>query len=190
MFHSRKLNKKINKLHECCLRIVYSDNTSSFEELLENDNSVSVFQRNTHVLATELYKIVNGLSPEIMKEFFTFNENTTFDARNKTKCHSRAIKSVFFGSETLSHLTRKIWELVPVEIKNVESVACFKRAIEKFKPRSVLVTYAGCMFFRLVSFNLLYDTSQTCFIFFFVFFCFYHISFSFFRNIGQLTLIS
>ena len=31
MFHSRKLNNKINKLYERCLRIVYSDNTSSFE---------------------------------------------------------------------------------------------------------------------------------------------------------------
>ena len=60
MFHSRKLNNKINKLHERCLRIVYSDNTSSFEELLETDNSVSVHHRNIQVLATELYKIVNG----------------------------------------------------------------------------------------------------------------------------------
>ena len=41
MFHSRKLNNKINKLHERCLRVVYSDNVSSFEELLETDNSVS-----------------------------------------------------------------------------------------------------------------------------------------------------
>ena len=77
MFHSRKLNNKINKLHERCLRIVYSDNTSSFEELLETDNSVSVHHRNIQVLATELYKIVNGLSPEIMKEVLTFNDNTS-----------------------------------------------------------------------------------------------------------------
>ena len=70
MFHSRKLNNKINKLHERCLQIVYSDNTSSFEELLETDNSVSVHHRNIQVLATELYKLVNGLSPEIMKEAF------------------------------------------------------------------------------------------------------------------------
>ena len=34
MFQSTKLNNKINKLHERCLRIVYSDNTSSFQELL------------------------------------------------------------------------------------------------------------------------------------------------------------
>ena len=38
MFQSTKLNNKINKLHERCLRIVYSYNISSFEEPLETDN--------------------------------------------------------------------------------------------------------------------------------------------------------
>ena len=36
-----------------------------------------------------------------------------------------AMKSAAFGSETLSHLAPKIWEPVPVEIENVESVACY-----------------------------------------------------------------
>ena len=53
MFHSKKLNNKINKLHERSLRINYSDNTSSFEGLLETDNSISVHHRN--ILGTELY---------------------------------------------------------------------------------------------------------------------------------------
>ena len=61
MFHNRKLNNKINKLHELCLRIVYSDNASSFEELLETDNYVSVHHRNIQVLANELYKVVKGI---------------------------------------------------------------------------------------------------------------------------------
>ena len=47
MFHSRKLNNKIKKLHERCLRIVYSDNASSFEELLATDNSVSLHHQNS-----------------------------------------------------------------------------------------------------------------------------------------------
>ena len=134
MFHSRKLNNKINKLHERCLRIVYSDNTSSFEELLETDNSVSVHHRNIQVLATDVYKIVNGLSPEIIKEVFPFNENTSYNTRNKRKFYSRSIKWVTFRSETLSQLSPKIWELVPVGIKNVDSVASFKRAIKEWKP--------------------------------------------------------
>ena len=35
MFCSRKANNKINKLHEGALRIVYQDNISNYEELLE-----------------------------------------------------------------------------------------------------------------------------------------------------------
>ena len=60
---------------------------------------------------------------------FPFNGNTTYNTRDKRTFHSTAITSVTFGSEKLCHLPPKIWEKVPVEIKNVELVACFKRFI-------------------------------------------------------------
>ena len=41
MFHSRCLNNKINRLHERCLRMIYNDKISNFEELLNKDNSQS-----------------------------------------------------------------------------------------------------------------------------------------------------
>ena len=108
MFHSRKLNNKINTMHEKCLLIVYNDNTSSFEELLEIDNSISVHQKNILILAIELYKIVNGLSPVIMKDVFPLNNNLSYNTRNRRTFHSRPIKSVAYGSETLPHLAIKI----------------------------------------------------------------------------------
>ena len=43
------------------MRIIYNDNISFFDDLLEIDNSVSVLYRNIQVLATELYKFVNSL---------------------------------------------------------------------------------------------------------------------------------
>ena len=89
--------------------------------------------RNIQVLVTELYKIANGFSPEIMEEVFPFNENTFYNTKNKRRFHLRSIKPVTFGSETLSHLAPKIWEFGPVEIKNVDSAASFKRAIRKCK---------------------------------------------------------
>lgn len=58
-------------MHENYLCIVYSDNTSSYEELLETDDSVLMHRRNKQILATELYEIVNGLSPDIMKDLMT-----------------------------------------------------------------------------------------------------------------------
>ena len=38
MFHSRKLNHRINRIHERALRIVYKDEKSSFRELLQKMN--------------------------------------------------------------------------------------------------------------------------------------------------------
>ena len=41
MCHSRTNNRKINRLHERCLRIIYNDKQASFIKLLEKDNSLS-----------------------------------------------------------------------------------------------------------------------------------------------------
>ena len=134
MFHSEKLNNKTNKLHESCLRIVCNSKTSTYEELLESDNSVSVHFRNVQALATELYKVVNGFSPDTMKDVFPLNENSFYNTMNKRTFDSSHIRTAHFGSETLSHLAPKINELVPEEVKKLESVASFKNAIKKWKP--------------------------------------------------------
>ena len=68
MFHCRSFNNKINRLHELCLTITYNDKSSSFEELLVKDNSVSIQYNNIHSLTIEMYKIVNGISPEITND--------------------------------------------------------------------------------------------------------------------------
>ena len=77
---------------------------------------------------------MNGFSPDITKDVFPLNENCFHNTRNKRRFHSRHIRTFQFGSETLSHLAPKIGELVPEEIKKLESVASFKNAIKKWKP--------------------------------------------------------
>ena len=46
MFHIRKLKSRIDKLRESALRIIFQDQTSSFIELLEIDNSTTIHNRN------------------------------------------------------------------------------------------------------------------------------------------------
>ena len=75
MSHSRENNSKINRLHERCLRAIYNDKQSSFNEFLEKDGSVSIHEQNLQVLATEMYKISNGLSTPLMKAIFSINRN-------------------------------------------------------------------------------------------------------------------
>ena len=43
---------------------------STFQELLNKENSVSIQNRNLQVLATKIFKIHQGFSPEILRESF------------------------------------------------------------------------------------------------------------------------
>ena len=73
-FYSIILNNKINRLRERTLRIVYSDNKSSFCELLEEEISFSVHHENTQSLAIEIFKFVHNLFPSIMNNIFKVNQ--------------------------------------------------------------------------------------------------------------------
>ena len=70
IFHSRSLNNKISRLHECCLRMIYNDKQSNFKELLVKDNSISISIRYLYLYAIPMYMVANGISPEIMSEIF------------------------------------------------------------------------------------------------------------------------
>ena len=72
MFHNRALNNRINKIHEQALRLVYQNKNLSASELLELGDAVTIYQRNLQVLVTEIFKVKNNLSPELMKQVFDF----------------------------------------------------------------------------------------------------------------------
>ena len=56
MFCSRRLNNRINRIHESSLRVVYNDYNSTFTELLDRDGSYTIHERNKQTLAIESYQ--------------------------------------------------------------------------------------------------------------------------------------
>ena len=135
MFHSRRLNNKINLIHERALRITYGDRISTFQELLSKDNSVSIHHRNLQVLATEIFRIRNNMAPEFLNEIFQ-ERTLQYNLRRRNPFHIRRVNSVYNGTESLSFLGPKIWNLVPEEIKTSETVDIFKNKIKKWIPEN------------------------------------------------------
>ena len=117
MFHSRTINNKINRLYERYLRLIYGDKTSSFEQLLEQDKSVSIHTRNLQILATEMFKVYRDIAPPIFSEIF-HRRNVSYNLRNNSHFTVPNVNSVFHGSESVSYLGPKIWDIVPIEMKN------------------------------------------------------------------------
>ena len=64
MFLSSKQNQHINRVQERVLRVVYKDDNSSFDALLEKYNSCKIHDRNLQKLVTEIFKVKTNLTPE------------------------------------------------------------------------------------------------------------------------------
>ena len=109
MCHSRSLTTKINRIHERALRIVYNNNCSSFDVLLQKCESVTLHHRNIQKSAIEIYKALHNLSSSLMAEIFTV-KGSGYKLRGGNKLISDNIKTVNYGKETISYLAPKIWE--------------------------------------------------------------------------------
>ena len=70
LFCSKTANNEINGTNKRALRILYKDYESTFEELLERDNTKTTDTKNLQRLLVEVYKLFNHLNPEYVWEFF------------------------------------------------------------------------------------------------------------------------
>ena len=68
---NRMYKNKIKRLHERYLRLIYNVKRSSFENILEMDNSVSMCYKNLQARATEMFKVHTKTSPETMQDAFS-----------------------------------------------------------------------------------------------------------------------
>ena len=132
MCHSRENKSKINLLHERCPRTICNDKQLSFNELLEKDGSVSIHERNLQVLAT---KISDGLSTPLMKDIFPINRNP-YNLRQNSQFSRPRINTVYHGTESISNLGPKIWDLVPSNLKEIGELDKPKKSIKQWKPEN------------------------------------------------------
>ena len=75
------LIKKINRIHGKSPRLVLSDHQSTLAEKLDTLNENTIHQQSIDRLLTEVYKFLNGYSPDIMKYVFHLRQNT-YNLRN------------------------------------------------------------------------------------------------------------
>ena len=70
-FCSMSSTNKMEKVQERALRFINNDFTSSLQDLLSSTSTVSLHVRRMKQMATEVFKIVNDMSPEYIKDLIT-----------------------------------------------------------------------------------------------------------------------
>ena len=75
-----------------------------------------------------MFKIHRGLSPEILRET-SMSKTSSYNLRRNKTFEKRKVHSVYHGTESLSFLGPKIWDVVLVESKQSETLCSFKLKI-------------------------------------------------------------
>ena len=94
------------------------------------------------MLATEMLKVYRSMSPSIFSELFC-RRDISYNLRSNSNFAVPNVKSVFHGSESITYLGPKIWDIVPLQLKELTSLNAFKKGIKNGNQKIVLAGYVS-----------------------------------------------
>ena len=86
-------------------------------------------KKNIQILAIDMYKTLNGSSPDFMQDIFE-TKNNYYNTRNAPAFSSRNIKTIRYRLQTISCMNPKILGLDPKEMKQATTLNEFKSKIK------------------------------------------------------------
>ena len=98
------------------------------------EKSLPIHQKNLQILATEIYRTKNGVIPEIMNEIFNLRRSSYYFRNNNIFIRIN-VRTVRYGTKTISFLGSKIWNLLPIEFKETGSLHKFKTKIPDWEKK-------------------------------------------------------
>ena len=84
-----------------------------------------------------MLKVYKNLSPTIVVEIFRARQND-YNLRRFSVFSIPYVKTVYHGSESLSNLGPRLWNLVPSTLEELDDVSSFKTHNKKWQPENCL----------------------------------------------------
>ena len=125
LFCGKTNSTKLEKLQERAIRFVYNDYTSPYENLLSQANLMSLSMFRLRYLAIEVYRCVNNVNPAYLNELFT-KHDIQYNLRDPFILYQPKFNTIKYGYRSFQYYGAKLWNALPVEIKNSENLYTFK----------------------------------------------------------------
>ena len=94
---------------------------------------MTVHTRNIHLLAIEMYKVRNNISPNFIREISPTLESAYNLGESKDFITPRR-NTVYCGEESLRNIGPKIWNLLPSDIRTAPTLDTFILRVKKWQP--------------------------------------------------------
>ena len=104
-----------------------NDYNSHYNDLLDVTKNSTMEIRRLRTLALEIFKTLNNLNPDFMKDIFYYSPYNTH-RKYDIFVYSRNTSS--FGDKSLRALGPHMWNSLPESIKSTDSISIFKSFIK------------------------------------------------------------
>ena len=129
-FCSKADTRKIEKIQERGLRIVFQDTSSGYEYLLDKSGLKTQEESRLQSILIEVYKALNGLSPLYVSNLFK-EKHSNYDLVRKNQLTLVHHRTKAYGLQTFSHQGARMWNALPNSFKDIEQITVFKNSIKK-----------------------------------------------------------
>ena len=118
-------SRKIEKVHKKSLNVVLNDYTSSYSVLLEKVERPTLYVSRIKSISLEVYKCLKKGSPSYITDIFSVS-NIPYETRGGTKLTQPKVNTSRKGLNSFRYQGAKIWNELPLSLKNAENVPIFK----------------------------------------------------------------
>ena len=99
--------RKIEKLQERALRIVYQDSKLDYASLFGKSGQLSLRMNMIRILSIEIYKCVKGTNLDYLNEMFSLS-NSHYDLRDQSCLEQTTFNTKTFGYRSFKYLGAKL----------------------------------------------------------------------------------
>ena len=131
MFFHKQRKYKIDKIQERALRFVPKDHTSNYKKPLLKSGFVSFRIYAVKSLVIELFKILEGMTPNYLSELFV-KADTPYDTRDKFKLIQPLKRTTTYGLRSLHYYGAHVWNMLSVNMKAAQPLHEFKSLIRSW----------------------------------------------------------
>ena len=114
---------KMEKIQERAFRFIYNDYTSEYLKLLEENGESTLYLKRVRIIAHEVYKAINGISPKYMNELLKTRTKTM---RRPLDLYVPNVRQVTYGYRSFTFEAPTLWNSLPMEIREAENFKIFK----------------------------------------------------------------
>ena len=122
----------VNRVYKHVLRVLQSDYDSSFEELLQKNEEVTIHEKNVQKRMMEVYRCVTSGNPSFLWELFN-RKILPYKLRIKNLLQLPNTRTKKYGNKSLTFGRSIISNQLPVQYKAAKTTTEFKMKIKSSK---------------------------------------------------------